>query len=227
MEALSRICLDNLQEHFRRLEAEAAVSDFPGKSPLRNVTLAASKDANISNKIYIALLKFDFFFFLAFTVQFLVIVGSNFTDFEFYLTIVAVPVTVCFLLFAAFVTRRESYIGQAIMVVVYLAAMAYFIFKLVRMYDKGDMEKVIEYLPARKALTVFAVITILLLVATIATACVCTRNFNKGLKPHIQKRKVDNPDDHKAATPSYFGGGDLQGPSSHQLGNLQNRMTID
>jgi glucan phosphoethanolaminetransferase (alkaline phosphatase superfamily) len=183
MEALSRICLDNLQEHFRRLEAEAAVSDFPGKSPLRNVTLAASKDANISNKIYIALLKFDFFFFLAFTVQFLVIVGSNFTDFEFYLTIVAVPVTVCFLLFAAFVTRRESYIGQAIMVVVYLAAMAYFIFKLVRMYDKGDMEKVIEYLPARKALTVFAVITILLLVATIATACVCTRNFNKGLKP--------------------------------------------
>ena len=159
--------------------------------------------------------------------QFLVIVGSNFTDFEFYLTIVAVPVTVCFLLFAAFVTRRESYIGQAIMVVVYLAAMAYFIFKLVRMYDKGDMQKVIEYLPARKALTVFAVITISLLVATIATACVCTRNFNKGLKPHIQKRKVVNPAENKASTPSYFGGGDLQGPSSHQLGNLQNRMTID
>jgi hypothetical protein len=178
-------------------------------------------------QIYIALLKFDFFFFLAFTVQFLVIVGSNFTDFEFYLTIVAVPVTVCFLLFAAFVTRRESYIGQAIMVVVYLAAMAYFIFKLVRMYDKGDMQKVIEYLPARKALTVFAVITISLLVATIATACVCTRNFNKGLKPHIQKRKVVNPAENKASTPSYFGGGDLQGPSSHQLGNLQNRMTID
>ncbi|GAB7335847.1 hypothetical protein MBLNU13_g08114t2 [Cladosporium sp. NU13] len=178
-------------------------------------------------QIYIALLKFDFFFFLAFTVQFLVIVGSNFTDFEFYLTIVAVPVTVCFLLFAAFVTRRESYIGQAIMVVVYLAAMAYFIFKLVRMYDRGDMEKVNEYLPARKALTVFAVITISLLVATIATACVCTRNFNKGLKPHIQKRKVVNPTENKASTPSYFGGGDLQGPSSHQLGNLQNRMTID
>ena len=96
--------------------------------------------------------------------------------------------TVCFLLFAAFVTRRESYIGQAIMVVVY---------------------------------------TISLLVATIATACVCTRNFNKGLKPHIQKRKVVNPDENKASTPSYFGGGDLQGPSSHQLGNLQNRMTID
>ena len=157
--------------------------------------------------------------------QFLVIVGSNFTDFEFYLTIVAVPVTVGFLLFAAFVTRRESYIGQAIMVVVYLAAMAYFIFKLVRMYDKGDPQKVTEYLPARKALTVFAVITILLLVATIVTACVCTKNFNKGLKPHIQKRKVLDPEDNKA-TP-YLTGHDLQGPASHQLGHLQNRMTID
>lgn len=157
--------------------------------------------------------------------QFLVIVGSNFTDFEFYLTIVAVPVTVCFLFFAAFVTRRESYIGQAIMVVVYLAAMAYFIFKLVRMYDTGDMSKVTEYLPARKALTVFAVITILLLVATIVTACLCTRNFNKGLKPHIQKRKVESPDDSKS-TPYHGGASEFQGPS-HQLGHIQNRMTID
>ncbi|KAM0719965.1 hypothetical protein Q7P37_004100 [Cladosporium fusiforme] len=177
-------------------------------------------------QIYIALLKFDFFFFLAFTVQFLVIVGSNFTDFEFYLTIVAVPVTVCFLLFAAFVTRRESYIGQAIMVVVYFAAMAYFIFKLVRMYDKGDMQKVGEYLPARKALTVFAVITIILLIATIVTACLCTRNFNKGLKPHIQKRKVENSDNVKNSTYGAYGAEDFQGPA-HPLGQIPNRMTID
>lgn len=176
-------------------------------------------------QIYIALLKFDFFFFLAFTVQFLVIVGSNFTDFEFYLTIIAVPVTVCFLFFAAFVTRRESYIGQAIMIVVYFAAMAYFIFKLVRMYDTSDMDKVSEYLPARKALTVFAVITISLLIASIITACFCTKNFNKGLKPHIQKRKVENPDDQMKPSP-YGGGSDFQGPS-HPLGQIQNRMTID
>jgi len=177
-------------------------------------------------QIYIALLKFDFFFFLAFTVQFLVIVGSNFTDFEFYLTIVAVPVTVCFLFFAAFVTRRESYIGQGIMVVVYFAAMAYFIFKLVRMYDTNDMDKVTEYLPARKALTVFAVITILLLVASIITACVCTRNFNKGLKPHIQKRKLESPEDPSKTTP-YGAGNEFRPPSSHALGPIPNRMTID
>src|SRR4051812_18140688 len=116
MEALPRVCLDNLQEHLCRFEAQAALSDVPGMPLLHHSVIREKATANMPNKIYIALLKFDFFFFLAFTVQFLVIVGSNFTDFEFYLTIVAVPVTVCFLLFAAFVTRRESYIGQAIMV---------------------------------------------------------------------------------------------------------------
>ena len=32
LEALSRICMDNLQEHLRRLEAQAAIFDFPSKS---------------------------------------------------------------------------------------------------------------------------------------------------------------------------------------------------
>jgi len=112
------------------------------------------------------------------------------------------------------------------MVVVYFAAMAYFIFKLVRMYDTNDMDKVTEYLPARKALTVFAVITILLLVASIITACVCTRNFNKGLKPHIQKRKLESPEDPSKTTP-YGAGNEFRPPSSHALGPIPNRMTID
>lgn len=176
-------------------------------------------------QIYIALLKFDFFFFLGFTVQFLVIVGSNFSDAEFYLTIAAVPITIIFLFLAAFVTRRESYMGQAVIILVYFAAMAYFIFKLVRMYDTNNYNKVLEYLPARKSLTVFAVITILLLVVTIVTACVCTRNFNKGLKPHIQNRKVDSPDDPKFSSP-FAGEQGFNGPP-HQLGAVPHRMTID
>jgi hypothetical protein len=44
-----------------------------------------------------------------------------------------------------------------------------------------------EYLPARKTLTLFAVVTIVFLVVTIIAACWCTHNFNKGLKPHISK----------------------------------------
>lgn len=74
-------------------------------------------------------------------------------------------------------------------ILVYFCALAYFLFKLIRMYA-ADKARIEDYKPARKSLTSFAVITILLVLATIIIACMCTHNFNKGLKPHIQTRKV-------------------------------------
>ncbi|KAG9243321.1 hypothetical protein BJ878DRAFT_481231 [Calycina marina] len=137
-------------------------------------------------QIYIALLKFDFFFFLGFTVQFLVIV-TGLADAEKYITIVAIPVTIMILFMAAFWTRRENKFGMVVTIVCYVGGLAYFIFKLARMYQPA---KKADYLPVRKNLTSFAVITILLLLLTIINACLCMANFNKGLKPHIAKRKI-------------------------------------
>ncbi len=66
--------------------------------------------------------------------------------------------------------------------------MAYFLFKLVRMYQPETEN---DYTPARRSLTFFAVITLILIVMTIINACICMHNFNKGLKPHINKKKKD------------------------------------
>lgn len=166
-------------------------------------------------QIYIALLKFDFFFFLGFTVQFLVVV-SGLAGAEFGLTIAAIPVTVVILFFAAFWTRRENKAGMVFTIFLFFCGLAYFIFKLARMYQKSHEQ---NYIPVRKSLTSFAVITIVLIVLTIINACVCTANFDKGLKPHIMKRKVGGEEGEKLDNMTEL--------PDIKNGPVSSRMTID
>ena len=173
---------------------------------------SASTLANLT-QIYIALLKFDFFFFLAFTVQFLVVVKNTKTV-ELALTAVALVITFFLLFAAAWWVRRESIVGMIIIIFVYFIALGYFLFKLIRMYV-AEGRRQVDYAPARKSLTAFAVLTILLLLITIVTACVCTHNFNKGLKPHVNDKIVETHKPYNTEMPS------LSGPTASQ------RMEID
>ncbi|KAL9116146.1 MAG: hypothetical protein Q9227_000516 [Pyrenula ochraceoflavens] len=168
-------------------------------------------------QIYIALLKFDFFFFLGFTVQFVVIVTDK-TDVEFALTIAAIPVTIAVLLLAAYFTRIESRLGMAGIIIIYFGALAYFLFKLIRMYEPSHED---AYLAARRDLTSFAVITIVLILCTITNAILCTLNFNKGLKPHVAHRKLESDDEKANMT-------EMQPHGLAYSGTMnQNRMEID
>ncbi|KAG8630680.1 hypothetical protein KVT40_002299 [Elsinoe batatas] len=174
--------------------------------------------------IYITLLKFDFFFFISFTVQFTVVVLET-RDIEFALTIAALPVIIIVLFLAAFWARKESAPGMIVVMVMYLGAMAYFLFKLVRMYDVSSpaaQARVNTYIPSRRSLTTFAVVTLLLLVATIFNAMWCTLNFGKGLKPHLERRKLQNVEDkvYPYETNVPYNG-------AVPLGQVTTRMTID
>lgn len=77
----------------------------------------------------------------------------------------------------------------------FICAMGYFLFKLVRMYSgsKADL-----YGAARRPLATFACVTLILLVVSIANACVCTSNFGRGLNSYVAQRRVgtspDTPD---------------------------------
>jgi len=90
----------------------------------------------------------------------------------------------------------------------------------VRMYE---LSHEFAYLAARKELTTFAVLTIILIVMTIINACMCANNFNRGLKPYVTGRKLEN-DDEKNRYPYTT---EMTAGPSGKPGPVPTRMTID
>ena len=150
------------------------------------------------------------------------------TDPEFGLTIAAMPLTIVILVLANYWTRKENRLGMAVIIVsivlspywrlsrgidklsrcsqtLFFAALAYFLFKLIRMYQPASAQK---YFSIRRPLTAFAAITVVLIVITIVNACVCMYNFGRGLQPYLSKRKVDSEEEKTSMTemPSYAHG---------------------
>ena len=102
-------------------------------------------------QIFLLLLKLDFFFVFGFSLQFLVLVIRT-DDPEFALTIVALPIMIAILALAVYGVRREDkWIMWSFMCGAVLA-MAYFFFKLVRIWSVDRA----EYRDTRRYLTLFS-----------------------------------------------------------------------
>ncbi|KAF8950701.1 hypothetical protein BGZ52_001699 [Haplosporangium bisporale] len=145
-------------------------------------------------QIYLVLIKIDLFFFVGFSIQFIYLtLTKRQTDPEYWLTIVVLPITVVILYVAVYAVRHESRRWMTAFLFAMHGGVAYFIFKVVRMWV-GDQDQIGKYAGVRYFLTLFASLCLIAILATIVNAAVCFRNFGKGLKPHIIKdnREANN-----------------------------------
>ncbi|CAO1619597.1 unnamed protein product [Parajaminaea phylloscopi] len=177
-------------------------------------------------QIYAVLLKFDFFVFIAFCLQLVLVVLTS-DPTEKWLTIVASPVALLLLFFAWWSVRREIRWGMLVFIVGLLGAGFYFTWKLWRIWSERDG----IYAEVFKSLTVFAVIALALDLATIALTIRCLTNFGRGLRQAMDRSKTERKAA-MAAGASYaasFGGKELLPLSSSSTVNLpsQPRVSLD
>ncbi|KAL1922762.1 uncharacterized protein VTP21DRAFT_9138 [Calcarisporiella thermophila] len=132
-------------------------------------------------QVFLMLLKLDILFFLGFSIQFLVLVLQQ-GDIEYPLTIMAIPLTVVILFIAGWSVRHESRAMMGVFLFGLLCGVVYFCYKIRRMYDPTQAHK---YENIIKFLTTYAAMSLAALTLTFANACMCWRNFGKGLKQHL------------------------------------------
>ncbi|KAI5474383.1 hypothetical protein MNV49_003402 [Pseudohyphozyma bogoriensis] len=137
-------------------------------------------------QVFVCILKFDVFLFVAFTLQLILLVNQN--DLERWLTIAAIPITIAFLALGLVAVRTERAMLYWGFLAGCVAGTAYFVYKqLFRIYQ----DRLTDYVLVYKSLTVFAALCFAAILWTSITSWICFRNFGRGLKQ--QMRKVRNP----------------------------------
>ncbi|KAJ5420528.1 hypothetical protein N7465_003047 [Penicillium sp. CMV-2018d] len=140
-------------------------------------------------QVYIALLKFDFFFVFGSQLQILLVVFQT-QDFDFIINASVIPITIMTLVLSAQFCKREKTKSLILMMFFMLLILGFLVLILVRIHSRGEST---DFSSFRVSLTLFAAVSALLMVLTVINSVMCIMNFNKGLKNHVfspKKRKT-------------------------------------
>ncbi|KAJ5106316.1 hypothetical protein N7456_002991 [Penicillium angulare] len=136
-------------------------------------------------QVYIALLKFDFFFIFGTELQ-VILAVQHVVNREFILQAAMIPVAIVSLILAARFCRLEKKKSLICMMILMAVMIASFVYTLLRMFQGEDSGLLNSY---HVSLTLFASLAMLLLGITLVNSVVCICNFGKGLKEHIDNSR--------------------------------------
>jgi len=111
----------------------------------------------------------------------LLIVVLSVNSAEFGVTIAAIPVVLVLLAFCGIALKREIKWLMTASLILMLASMSYFLYKLVRFYQPYD-DNDNPYLTTRATLTMFTISAFLLLFCTFGIGIRCFADFDQGLR---------------------------------------------
>ncbi|KAI8339998.1 hypothetical protein BC941DRAFT_419146 [Chlamydoabsidia padenii] len=153
----------------------------------------AMRDRYKMYQIFMMLLKFDFFFFLGFSVQYLALMivvwwpdtitaeeQNNLVHELIEHIILSCAVTIIMLILAYLGLRRERKVHMYLFVFLSIASMAYFIYTLVQISLHPE-----KFIGSKAFLTFFLCVDMVLILVSVPVSIVCLRNFNHGLMNHI------------------------------------------
>lgn len=128
-------------------------------------------------QIMLCLLKFDFFCFVALTMQLLIVV-LNRSSAEFGLTVAAIPVVLLLLIACGIAVKREIKWLMTASLILMLGAQAYFLYKFSRLFIGQTRQ---QYVSTRATLAIVSIISFVMIFASFAVGLRCFADFDKGL----------------------------------------------
>jgi len=134
-------------------------------------------------QVFECLVKFDVFFWVAFCMQLIWLVLQK-QDWEYYVTVAALPLSIIVLVEGSLAARHENKWMMCTFISGCFGALVYFAYKLVKILALKDS----EFARTWKSLTIFSVLSIIMLLVTIVFAGILMYNFDRGLKTQLAKK---------------------------------------
>ncbi|KAF9535542.1 hypothetical protein CPB83DRAFT_841946 [Crepidotus variabilis] len=147
-------------------------------------------------QIFECLVKFDVFFWVGFSIQFIWLILKD-TDAEYYITCAAIPFSLVLLVEGHLAARYENKWMMATFMLGCVGAMVYFVYKLVQVLLHMDQD---PYKNLWKSLTAFSTIAIILLFATFVYSVIVLRNFGRGLKDALARKALAGQNHQRVAS---------------------------